>query len=233
MTLTSSGLATRVKREFDSDKIRAHHGRVTDPDPPPTPASYHHGNLRAALLAAAEMELAERGIEAFSLRAVAKRAHVSHAAPAHHFGNARGLLTALAAEGFRRFLATKRAHQAAVPDDPASRLVAAGTGYIAFASRNPALFKLMFASDQPDFADPALHEAAEAAIEHLRQGVVAWRGGGDERATALDMMAVWSLAHGLADLMSSGRAKPFEALPEAEKPGAPAAILRRVVGPPD
>ena len=58
---------------------------------------YHHGDLRAALLAAAEAELAERGVEAFSLRQVAKRAGVSHAAPAHHFGDAQGLLTALAA----------------------------------------------------------------------------------------------------------------------------------------
>jgi hypothetical protein len=64
------------------------------------PRPYHHGDLRAALLSAAEEELAERGMEAFSLRSVAKRAGVSHAAPAHHFGDAQGLLTALAAEGF-------------------------------------------------------------------------------------------------------------------------------------
>src|SRR5262252_290185 len=60
---------------------------------------YHHGNLRAALLEAAEAELEAQGIEAFSLRGVAKRAGVSHAAPAHHFGDANGLLTGLAAEG--------------------------------------------------------------------------------------------------------------------------------------
>ena len=66
---------------------------------------YHHGDLAAALLAAAEAELAEKGVEAFSLRSVAKRAGVSHAAPAHHFGDATGVLTALATEGFRRFLA--------------------------------------------------------------------------------------------------------------------------------
>lgn len=64
--------------------------------PPPPPRPYHHGDLRAALLHAAEEELAERGMEAFSLRSVAKRAGVSHAAPAHHFGDAQGLLTALA-----------------------------------------------------------------------------------------------------------------------------------------
>eukprot|EP01036_Dinobryon_divergens_P003443 gene3443-4542_t len=65
------------------------------PDPAPPSAegrSYHHGDLRAALLAAAEDELAARGVEGFSLRQVAKRAGVSHAAPAHHFGDAAGLL---------------------------------------------------------------------------------------------------------------------------------------------
>ena len=60
---------------------------------------YHHGDLRSALLVAAEADLAENGIEAFSLRQVARRAGVSHAAPAQHFGDANGLLTALATEG--------------------------------------------------------------------------------------------------------------------------------------
>ena len=65
---------------------------------------YHHGDLRAALLHAAEVELEHNGIEAFSLRKVAKRAGVSHAAPAHHFGDVSGLLTALAVVGNRRFI---------------------------------------------------------------------------------------------------------------------------------
>ena len=64
---------------------------------------YHHGALRPALLAAAEAVIAERGVDGFSLRETARRAGVSPAAPAHHFGDARGLLTALATEAFRRF----------------------------------------------------------------------------------------------------------------------------------
>ena len=63
---------------------------------------YHHGNLRAVLLEAALAEIAERGPQALSLRELARRAGVSHAAPAHHFGDKPGLLTAIAAEGFRR-----------------------------------------------------------------------------------------------------------------------------------
>ena len=71
---------------------------------------YHHGALRAALIEAAEAVIAERGVDGFSLRETARRAGVSPAAPAHHFGDARGLLTALAAEAFRRFGDALAAH---------------------------------------------------------------------------------------------------------------------------
>ena len=107
---------------------------------------YHHGDLRAALLAAAEVELAEAGIEAFSLRQVARRAGVSHAAPTHHFGDGQGLLTALAAEGYRRLLATQAAHEARAAPDARAQLVAAGVGYVDFAMTSPALFRLLFGS---------------------------------------------------------------------------------------
>ncbi len=109
-----------------------------------TDKPYHHGDLRAALLAAGEAELTEKGVEGFSLRAVAKRAGVSHAAPAHHFGDVGGLLTALAAEGFRRFQATLDAREAGI-GDPRERAVAAGLGYMEFAMARPALFRLVFA----------------------------------------------------------------------------------------
>src|SRR5215510_13729417 len=89
---------------------------------------YHHGNLRAALLEAAEVELEAQGIEGFSLRGVAKRAGVSHAAPAHHFGDTNGLLTGLAADGYRRFVAAQEARQKNSPTDGMSQLVAAGLG---------------------------------------------------------------------------------------------------------
>ena len=74
-------------------------------------STYHHGDLRAALLRAGEEQLARSGVAGFSLREVASRVGVSHAAPAHHFGDAQGLLAALAAEGFRRFLAAMRHRQ--------------------------------------------------------------------------------------------------------------------------
>ena len=114
-----------------------------------TQAPYHHGDLRQALLAAAERELEEKGIEGFSLRGVAKRAGVSHAAPLHHFKDTRALLTALAAQGFERFLAAQRARQAKAAADGLSQLVASGMGYIDFALTHRAIFRLMFSSTAP------------------------------------------------------------------------------------
>jgi AcrR family transcriptional regulator len=185
---------------------------------------YHHGDLRHALLVAAEAELAERGMEAFSLRSVAKRAGVSHAAPAHHFGDAKGLLTALAAEGFRQFLAAQAAREAASPPDPASQLIAAGLGYVDFAMARPTLFRLLWQSERPNFDDPNLGQAARAAFQHLVDQVSAAGGRHTE-----DEASVWALAHGLADLLAAGRLKTVGTLPPAARDAMVASILRRVL----
>ena len=138
----------------------------------PERQGYHHGDLRRALLEAAEVELAEKGPEGFTLRGCAKRAGVSHAAPAHHFGDVSGLLSALAAEGFERFLKTTAARMnTADPGDSRARLVAMGLGYIDFARANPALFSLMFSSRKADFQDGKLQQAAAASFEQLVAGV--------------------------------------------------------------
>lgn len=186
-----------------------------------TARKYHHGDLRAALIAAAEAELAERGVEAFSLRQVAKRAGVSHAAPAHHFGDAGGLLTALAVEGFHRFLATQATREAAAAPDPRSQLVAAGLGYIDFALASPALFRLLFGSTRPDFATPDLAAASSAAYDHLHAQVTAAGG------TLADIAAVWALAHGLADLLAAGRLTSLQDLSPPDRDAALAPLLAR------
>jgi AcrR family transcriptional regulator len=183
---------------------------------------YHHGHLRAALLAAAEAELAERGVEGFSLRSVAKRAGVSHAAPAHHFGDVGGLLTALAAEGFRRFQATLEAHEAGNAD-PWDRAAAAGLGYMEFAMARPALFRLVFAGEKPDFADRELVEAAEAAYAHL-VGLVEGVGGGPQ-----DVAALWAMAHGLADLARGKRLRMLACGSEAERDAILRGLIHRVL----
>lgn len=185
---------------------------------------YHHGDLRAALLAAAEAELAERGVEGFSLRQVARRAGVSHAAPAHHFGDVQGLLTALAAEGFRQFLAAQAAREAQAADDPAEQLVAAGLGYVDFALARPALFRLLWQSARPDFCDPDLGGAARAAFQHLVDQVTAAGG----RSTA-DEAAAWAVAHGMADLLASGRLEAVGSLSPEARDAMITAVMRRVL----
>lgn len=185
---------------------------------------YHHGDLRAALLAAAEAELAERGIEAFSLRSVAKRAGVSHAAPAHHFGDQQGLLTALAADGFRRFLAAQALREAQAAPDGRSQLVAAGLGYIDFALERPALFRLLFGSKRPDYAQPDLRAAAEAAYGHLVAQCAAAGGPGPA-----DIAAMWAMAHGLADLIAAGRMHIVSDLPPRTRDAMLSQILARAL----
>ncbi len=194
-------------------------------------AQYHHGDLRAALLRAAEEELARTGIEGFSLRAVAKRAGVSHAAPAHHFGDVKGLLTALAAEGFRRFLAVQKAAMAEAPADPMSQLQAAGLGYVRFAGASPALFRLIFSSDRPDFANPELSVASNDSY-HMLQRQVKEATGRDPAAdpeALSELQGVWAIAHGLADLLAAGRLKTLSALPVKEREAQILRIIGRVL----
>lgn len=201
-----------------------------------TPAderSYHHGNLFSALLDAAEEELIERGMEGFSLRGVAKRAGVSHAAPAHHFGDANGLLTALAARGFEQFIQRQRDFRLRAPTDARAQLAASGVGYVVFALEKPAIFRLMFSSDRPDFEDPGLQRVAESAfeelVEHVR-GVTRDRGSPKkDSAMMIDVAAVWAVAHGLADLLVAGRLHTLGSLAPRTRERRIAAIIARAI----
>jgi AcrR family transcriptional regulator len=177
---------------------------------------YHHGDLREALLTAAQVELEETGLEGFSLRKVAKRAGVSHAAPAHHFGDTTGLLTALAVRGYELFVQSMQAAEQGEDD----KIIGAALGYIAFAQAHPALFRLIFSSARPDYTNPELDSAAPQSFLHLtdlleaRTGLCAF----ENQDAMTDALGVWSLAHGLADLLTGGRMKPLQAMPpEARK----------------
>jgi AcrR family transcriptional regulator len=118
-------------------------------------APYHHGSLREAMLRAAESILERDGIGGLTLRAAAREAGVSHAAPKNHFGDVMGLLSDLAAVGFARFRAAMEKHIR--KSDPApARLEAIGRGYVTFARTHPDLFLLMFRSERLDFTRPAL-----------------------------------------------------------------------------
>ena len=100
--------------------------------------TYHHGALRAALLQASEAILDRDGIAALTLRATAREAGVSHAAPTHHFGDLGGLLSELAASGFIRFREAMQAGVAAAGPEPGARLLALGRAYVGFARSCPA-----------------------------------------------------------------------------------------------
>jgi AcrR family transcriptional regulator len=200
------------------------------PDSSEAKPRYHHGDLRAALLRAGEAELGAAGIEGFSLRRVAKRAGVSHAAPAHHFGDARGLLTALAAEGFRLFVAAMEAAERAAPPEPEARLTAAGLGYIDFATEHTAVFRLMFGSDRPDFDDPDLGPESRRGFEHLVALVsrVIGRPAMADAAGSADVVGTWAIAHGLADLLVSNRMKAVQAMPPDRRREFIAGLISRM-----
>ena len=160
-------------------------------------ATYHHGDLRTALVSAAEGLLASGAT--LSLRAVAKAAGVSHAAPYHHFAKLDALLAAVATRGFHDRAADMEAAHPGV--DTAARLVGHCTAYVAFALARPAAFRLMFSPLLQHKADhPALQAAADGAFEVLRKAAHAHVAeGADELA-----LAGWSLAHGLASLAIDG-----------------------------
>lgn len=169
-----------------------------------TPRAYHHGELPRALLQALGEVLAERGAEALSLREVARRAGVSHGAPAHHFGDLQGMLAAYARQAFE---ALGEALRVACPADaaPRAQLKALGMAYVEFAVAQPARYRLMFRMLRAAVADQALQEAAQASFARLAKCIAALRG----TAVTLDardpsVMLAWSAVHGFANLLLEG-----------------------------
>ena len=182
-----------------------------------TPRGYHHGALRAALIAAAESLLAERGVEGFTLREAARRAGVSPAAPAHHFGSAAGLLSEVAAGGFERLARGLRSAGAA-GGTPSERLRQQSIEYVRFALETPGRFQLMFRRDLVDPENERLRTASAAAMKALEDTVrdlygLAPEASLDERCTAT-VLAAWSAVHGFAQLALSG--KLHAAVPTAD-----------------
>ncbi len=135
---------------------------------------YHHGDLREALLQAAERVLERDGLAGLTLRAVAREAGVSHAAPTHHFGDLTGLVSELAAIGFRMFNA---AMVAAGNSEtlPMMKGLASAKAYVAYAQAHPGMYGVMFRSARLDYSRPSLHEASDAAFAGLTRGVGASR----------------------------------------------------------
>jgi AcrR family transcriptional regulator len=167
---------------------------------------YHHGSLREAMLEAAEQILARDGIDGLTLRAAAREAGASHAAPKNHFENVAGLLSELAAVGFRRF--QRSLLDAAADAGTANeRLAALGRAYVEFALRYPGLFLLMFRSERLDLERPNLRDAMASASTVLREAVGAQLDADDMLSTdgAARLVTAWSLVHGFAMLKIDGR----------------------------
>jgi AcrR family transcriptional regulator len=193
---------------------------------------YHHGDLRTAMLAAAEAILDREGIGALTLRAAAREADVTHTAPRHHFGDLTGLLTELAASGFVRLRTRLLAEAEMAEPNPQSRLLALGRGYVAFARAHPGLLQLMLRSERLDWSSPALSTAATTAFELLTDGEPEAGGQADPRGFSTLVLALTrlSLVHGLTTLLLDGRVEAMAAkVPSVEAEALIEGVLMRLV----
>ncbi|MER5942059.1 TetR/AcrR family transcriptional regulator [Streptomyces sp. NPDC001928] len=137
----------------------------------PESRPYHHGDLRAALLAAAERTLREKGVASLSLRELAREVGVSHAAPGRHFKDKQALLNALAVAGFERLSrALDTADDPALPLEP--RLTALARTYLGFAIDNAELLELMYARKHDPDASEQMVTAVERTVGSL-EGILA------------------------------------------------------------
>lgn len=174
--------------------------------------SYHHGDLRMALLEAATTELEEKGVEGFTLRSCARRAGVSHAAPAHHFGDVTGLLSAVAILAFGRLRESMHTQISEVEPGTVDHPIAAVLGYVYFAFERSSDFKLMFRTERLDQADPELREAGQSAFGLAAEAVGAFLHFPEPMSDpvhARRVVALWSLAHGVASLLLAQQLGPL------------------------
>lgn len=162
---------------------------------------YHHGSLRQALIDTTVMAVADAGVASITLRSVAAEVGVTHGAARHHFGSKSGLLTAVAAEGYR--LLTDRLDGVVVDDG----FGLTGVEYVRFATTNPGHFEVMFRPDLIDQENEELVRSRASAGRVLFDAAAKQAGSSvaDAREIAI---AAWSIAHGLATLWRTGNLAP-------------------------
>jgi AcrR family transcriptional regulator len=199
-------------------------------------APYHHGALRDALLEAAERVLERDGLSGLTLRAVAREAGVSHAAPTHHFGDLTGLVSELAAIGFRQFNAAMVA-AGTTGASPIEKALGRAKAYVAYAQAHPGMYGLMFRTERLDMTRPSLCEAAEASFAGLAGAIGASRQEQISEAAlslaqAADIARAWSLVHGFTMLLLDGRLTDIlHRLPKGTDAGTLLdAMLKRAIG---
>jgi AcrR family transcriptional regulator len=169
---------------------------------------------------AAEQLLHEKGLQGLTLRACARRAGVSHAAPKHHFVDLSELLSEVAARGFDRLTAALQAAYAEVGEDPDARFIAVARTYVYFARNNPAHFRLMFRSDVLRQCNASLATASGRTFAEMTGCITGQRGEPDVDAEQLleriqeddfmeDLVLGWSYVHGYAQLLLEGQLAAF------------------------
>ncbi|MFB8773864.1 TetR/AcrR family transcriptional regulator [Streptomyces broussonetiae] len=181
--------------------------------PMPESRPYHHGDLRAALLAAAESTLREKGAGSLSLRELAREVGVSHAAPGRHFKDKQALLNALALAGWERLGQTlETVDDTALPLEP--RLTALARAYLGFAVDNAELLELMYARKHDPEASERMAAAAERTVGGLTQVIADAQERGEiipgdpEELNLLPGVAL----HGMAAFLSGGMLSPGAAM---------------------
>lgn len=170
--------------------------------------AYHHGDLRRSLLDATLALVRAEGPRGVSLRAAARRAGVSPAAPYRHFADREAMMAAVAEEGFRALGDAVRVAAGRAGPDPIARLQTLGVAYVRFALAQPSHYRVMFGAEIPDrAAHPALAAAAETAFAGLAAVVAEGQRAGKLRpGDAAELARVcWALVHGLADLLVAGQ----------------------------
>lgn len=172
--------------------------------------SYHHGDLRRVLLEATLKWVERDGLSGFSLRALARKAGVSHGAPYAHYPDKDALLAELAVEGYAKLTEAMRA-AVAKAKTPAARFEASGSAYVAFALAHKGFFRIMFMPGLVDLKKyPGVREASEAANRVLADIVVECQAAGLAKGLPADAVTLmgWSTAHGLAALLVDGPLSP-------------------------
>jgi AcrR family transcriptional regulator len=172
---------------------------------------YHHGDLRRALLDEALRVLAKGGFKALSLRDLARRVGVTHAAPYRHFTDKSALVRALAEEGFLALLESTRTASADERIGTAAHMTSIGLGYVRFAVENPSHFRLMFGPIERNGGlvveiDEALAAASRASFEALTSAIAACQASGVLRTGDPHVLATsaWAIVHGLSMLLVDG-----------------------------
>lgn len=171
--------------------------------------SYHHGNLREALVAAALQLIGEKGPAGFTFAEAARSAGVSPAAPYRHFRDRDALLADVAARGFEHFAGELEAAWNDGSPDPMRALESVGRAYLNFARNEPAYYAAMFEAQLPPDLNRDLTLAADQALAVLRRAAeaVCARLPKERRPPALMVsLHIWSLAHGIASLFARGDA---------------------------